>query len=69
MLKIWKVSDASNSTESLTHSEATHDADHALTEIRTWHQRLIARGNRLRELATREREDLAIRSRSDHQPL
>ena len=41
---------------------ATDDADHALANIRAWTELLVARGNRLLELAVREREALAGRS-------
>lgn len=34
-------------------------ADHALADIRAWTQLLVARGNRLLQLADREREDIA----------
>ena len=40
-------------------SNTAADADHALANIRAWTDMLVARGNRLLELAVRERESLA----------
>jgi hypothetical protein len=51
-----KASDSSTSKQLPTYSDATDQATHAPTDIRAWHQKLVARGNRLRELATRELE-------------
>jgi hypothetical protein len=61
MNKKLKASNSSNSMlELTTHSDATHNANDALADIRGWHQKLVARGDRLRELATREREALPV---------
>lgn len=38
------------------------DANHALVNLRAWHQKLVARGDRIVERAVREREALAIRN-------
>lgn len=40
-------------------SNTAADGDHALANIRAWTDMLVARGNRLLELAVRERESLA----------
>jgi hypothetical protein len=58
MNKKLKASNSSNSSNSMlelpTHSDATHNTNDALADIRAWHQKLVARGDRLRELAARE---------------
>jgi hypothetical protein len=57
-----KTSASSNlSAHSPTHTGVSNDADHALASIKAWNQLLVARGNRLLELAMREREVLARR--------
>ena len=62
MTKDLKASVSSNSTQrSPTDLDGTHESDHVLVELRAWKQSLVARGNRLLELALREREALAGR--------
>ena len=41
-----------------THADASNE-EHALRGIKAWNELLVARGNRLRETAMREREALA----------
>jgi hypothetical protein len=43
-------------------SHGADNADRALADIRAWTDLLVARGNRLLELAVRERETLAHRA-------
>jgi hypothetical protein len=45
-----------------TASDAADEGDRALANIRAWTDLLVARGNRLRELAAREREAIAAAS-------
>ena len=45
--------------QSPTPSKPADDADHALANIRAWTDLLVARGNRLVELAVREREAIS----------
>ena len=52
-----------------TPSSTTDDTDHALANIRAWTQLLVARGNRLLELAVRERAALAADEGGLRQPI
>jgi hypothetical protein len=59
-----KASTPSNlGAHSATHADPSN-AEHALAGIKAWNQLLVARGNRLLELAMREREALAGRNAS-----
>jgi hypothetical protein len=44
-----------------THADPSN-AEHALAGIKAWNQLLVARGNRLVEIAMREREAMASRN-------
>lgn len=65
MAKRMKVSDSSYSVlNSSTRSGAAPDPNHALADLMAWHQKLVARGDRIFERAMREREALAVRDAS-----
>lgn len=51
---------------SFTPAATAENPDRALADIRAWTQLLVARGNRLLELAVREREELARDQGSMH---
>ena len=46
------------------HTGPANDADRALASIKAWNQQLVARGNRLVEIAMREREAEALAVRN-----
>jgi hypothetical protein len=62
MAKKLKASAFSNAKpQSRTHLDPAPDADRALADLRAWKQLLVARGNRLLELAVRDRVALEDR--------